>query len=49
MEMARKTWEMENNIVVLPPSDEIFRYDAEQQQRILTARPWEKDPNFLRT
>lgn len=39
---------MENNIVVLPPSDEIFRYDAEQQQRILTARPWEKDPNFFK-
>uniref|UniRef100_A0A182RQ33 MPN domain-containing protein n=1 Tax=Anopheles funestus TaxID=62324 RepID=A0A182RQ33_ANOFN len=48
MEMARKTWEMENNIVVLPPSDEIFRYDAEQQQRILTARPWEKDPNYFK-
>ncbi|KFB47242.1 hypothetical protein ZHAS_00015265 [Anopheles sinensis] len=48
MDTARKTWEMENNIVTLPASDEIFRYDAEQQQRILTARPWEKDPHFFK-
>lgn len=47
-EMAKKTWEMENNIETIPSSDEIFKYDAQQQQQILTARPWEKDPHFFK-
>lgn len=37
-EMARKTWEMENDIETLPASDEIFRYDAQEQQQFLSAR-----------
>jgi COP9 signalosome complex subunit 5 len=34
-ENARKTWELENNIETIPACDEIFRYDAKQQQQIL--------------
>jgi COP9 signalosome complex subunit 5 len=37
-EMARKTWELENEVETLPPSDEIFRYDAQQQQQIQSSR-----------
>lgn len=47
-EMARKTWELENDIETISASDEIFRYDAQQQQHILTAKPWEKDPHFFK-
>lgn len=46
--MAQKTWEIENKIETLPPSDEIFRYDAAEQQQILAARPWDKDPHFFK-
>lgn len=37
-ENARKTWEIENEIETLPASDEIFRYDAQEQQQFLAAR-----------
>lgn len=47
-ELARKTWELENNIETIPPCDDIFKYDAAQQQQILTSRPWEKDPHFFK-
>lgn len=35
---ARKTWEIENDIETLPASDEIFRYDAQEQQQFLASR-----------
>lgn len=37
-ETARKTWEIENEIETLPASDEIFRYDSQEQQQFLAAR-----------
>lgn len=39
-ETARKTWEIENEIETLPASDEIFRYDAQEQQQFLSARKY---------
>jgi hypothetical protein len=47
-EMAKKTWELENNIETLPASDDIYKYDAEEQKQILSARPWDKDPHFFK-
>lgn len=38
MEIARKTWEIENDIETIPASDEIFRFDAQEQQSMLAAR-----------
>lgn len=46
-ETARKTWELENNIVTLPSCDEIFSYNAEQQRQILDAKPWVGN-NFIK-
>lgn len=37
-ESAQKRWEIENEIETLPPSDEIFRYDGQEQQQFLSAR-----------
>lgn len=37
-ETARKSWEIENDIETLPSSDDIFRYDAQEQQQFLAAR-----------
>lgn len=46
--VARATWELENNIEVIPAGDEIFRYNADQQKQVLESKPWEKDPHFFK-
>ena len=38
--MAQKRWEMENNIEQV---DSIFRYNAQKQREILSAKPWSKE------
>lgn len=45
---AQKTWEMANNIMEVSAGDEIYKYDRQQQQSLLTAKPWEKDPHFFK-
>lgn len=37
-EMAKKTWELENNIETIPQCDEIYRYDASKMQQIIAAK-----------
>ncbi|KAF9416429.1 hypothetical protein HW555_006190 [Spodoptera exigua] len=46
--IAQKTWVMSNNIETVSSVDEIYRYDKKQQQDILAAKPWEKDPHFFK-
>lgn len=46
--IAQKTWELSNNIETISTVDEIYRYDRKEQQDILTAKPWEKDPHFFK-
>lgn len=41
--IAKKTWELENNMQSVNTIDDIFKYDKQQQQDILTAKPWEKE------
>ena len=43
--IAQKTWEMANKIT---ESEEIYKYDRNVQQNMLTAKPWEKDPHFFK-
>lgn len=45
-EMAKKSWELENNIST---ADEIYKFDAAQQTQIQSSRPWEKDPYYFKT
>jgi COP9 signalosome complex subunit 5 len=45
---ARKTWDMSNNIMEVSTSEEIYKYDRNQQQSMLAAKPWEKDPHFFK-
>jgi COP9 signalosome complex subunit 5 len=47
-EMAKKTWEMENNIETIPASDEIYKYDVTEHQQMLSSRPWDKDPHYFK-
>lgn len=44
-EIAKKSWELENNISTV---DEIYKYDAAQQTQIQAQRPWEKDPYYFK-
>ncbi|XP_020602892.1 COP9 signalosome complex subunit 5-like [Orbicella faveolata] len=46
--MAFKTWEMSNSIETVNSVDEIFKYDRQQQQEILQAKPWQKDPHYFK-
>jgi COP9 signalosome complex subunit 5 len=41
--MAQKTWEMSNSMEAVGSVDEIYHYNKQQQQDILTAKPWEKE------
>jgi len=41
--IARKTWELQNNIENIGTVDEIYRYDDKQQKDILTTKPWERE------
>lgn len=45
---SQKTWEMSNAVESVTVLDDIFKYDRQQQQDILTAKPWEKDPHFFK-
>lgn len=47
-EIAQKTWEMSNNIMEVNASEEIYKYDRAQQQSMLAAKPWDKDPHFFK-
>ena len=46
--IAQKTWEMSNNIMEVNASEEIYKYDRQQQQSLLAAKPWDKDPYFFK-
>ncbi|CAG0912921.1 unnamed protein product [Notodromas monacha] len=48
--IAKRSWEAANNIEVVPSTwtDDIFHYDRNEQQQILAAKPWEKDPHFFK-
>ncbi|KAI1287605.1 COP9 signalosome complex subunit 5 [Halotydeus destructor] len=46
--MAQDTWELSNNVEAVQSVDEIYKYNKKQQQDILTAKPWEKDPNYFK-
>lgn len=41
--IAQKTWEMSNKIETVNSVDDIYRFDKQQQQDILLAKPWEKE------
>uniref|UniRef100_A0A7M5WTP0 COP9 signalosome complex subunit 5 n=1 Tax=Clytia hemisphaerica TaxID=252671 RepID=A0A7M5WTP0_9CNID len=47
-EMAKKTYELQNNIETVNTVDEIYKYSQEQQQEILSRKPWTKDPHYFK-
>uniref|UniRef100_A0A7M5WTM2 COP9 signalosome complex subunit 5 n=1 Tax=Clytia hemisphaerica TaxID=252671 RepID=A0A7M5WTM2_9CNID len=47
-EMAKKTYELQNNIETVNTVDEIYKYSQEKQQEILSRKPWTKDPHYFK-
>jgi len=47
-EMAKKTFELQNNVETVSAVDEIYKYSREQQQEILSRKPWTKDPHYFK-
>lgn len=42
-DIARKTWELSNNMESVNSVDEVYRYDEKQQKDIQSAKPWDKE------
>ena len=40
---ARKAFETANRVQAVNSADEIFKYDAEEQMKILSERPWQRE------
>ncbi|EPZ33258.1 JAB1/Mov34/MPN/PAD-1 domain-containing protein [Rozella allomycis CSF55] len=45
--LARKTFELENEIKPLINNDEMYNFDAEEQKKILNEKPWTTDPKYF--
>jgi len=42
---ARKRWEIENNVEL---TDEIYKFDSDENDKIREAEPWKKDPHYFK-
>lgn len=45
---AQATFELSNNITTVSSVDAIFKYNHAQQQELLSAKPWAKDPHYFK-
>jgi len=49
MDLAQKTWELDNNVqLVNPERDALYTYDAEEQKAVNAAKPWRTDPHHFK-
>jgi COP9 signalosome complex subunit 5 len=39
---------MANNVLEVAASEDIYKYDSEEQRSMLRAKPWEKDNHFFK-
>ncbi|KAF8656965.1 hypothetical protein AX16_002320 [Volvariella volvacea WC 439] len=46
---ALQTFSLTNNIVEVPPEDEIYKFDAEANKKLNREAPWSRDPHFFKT
>ncbi|KAL5521647.1 RRI1 [Sanghuangporus sanghuang] len=46
---AFKTFSLENDILQVPPQDEIFRFDPDAYRESVKGQPWKADPNHFKT
>ncbi|KXJ94559.1 Mov34/MPN/PAD-1 family protein [Microdochium bolleyi] len=49
MEVAMKSWEVDNDIELVDPvRDALYNYDNERQKQINAEKPWRKDPKHFK-
>ncbi|KAI1334181.1 JAB1/Mov34/MPN/PAD-1 ubiquitin protease-domain-containing protein [Xylariaceae sp. FL0016] len=49
MELAMKSWEMDNGVQLVDPArDALYAYSPERQQKANEARPWKSDPHHFK-
>ncbi|OQV16888.1 COP9 signalosome complex subunit 5 [Hypsibius exemplaris] len=48
-EIAKRGWEWQNSVQPVRNVDDLFRFNEEEHQRMVAAKPWEKDVNFFKT
>ena len=41
--MARKNFELNNDMITLDPSDLVFAYDAQKNRQVNDAKPWKSE------
>ncbi|KAH8917064.1 Mov34-domain-containing protein [Atractiella rhizophila] len=44
---SKLTWELANDVQPIE-ADKIFRYDGDEQRKILEQRPWKQDPHYFK-
>ncbi|KAK9448425.1 JAB1/Mov34/MPN/PAD-1 ubiquitin protease-domain-containing protein [Limtongia smithiae] len=45
---AQRGFEIENNVATIDARDAIYQFDEEEKRRVLTEKPWTKDPNYFK-
>lgn len=48
MEIAQKTWEINNQIQEVNSIDETYRYDETAHRNLLNEKPWEKSVDYFK-
>ncbi|KAI1760145.1 JAB1/Mov34/MPN/PAD-1 ubiquitin protease-domain-containing protein [Hypoxylon sp. FL1150] len=48
MEVAMKSWELDNDIKLVDPTrDALYNYSSERQDQVNDAKPWRENPNYF--
>eukprot|EP00803_Ostreobium_quekettii_P006100 evm.model.scf_1560.5 EVM.evm.TU.scf_1560.5 scf_1560:37088-37239(+) len=45
---ARQRWELENSVQPVGDSDELLRFNRQEQQTMHQRKPWAKDPHHFK-
>jgi len=47
--VAFKSFSLTNNVLEVPPQDEIYRFDPEANKKLNREAPWTKDPHYFKS
>lgn len=46
---ALKSWTLTNTINEISPHDAIYKFDSEENRKIMREQPWTKDPHYFKS
>ncbi|KLU89096.1 COP9 signalosome complex subunit 5 [Magnaporthiopsis poae ATCC 64411] len=50
MDVALKSWELDNNVRLIDPArDALYNYNIDAQKELQDRKPWSKDPNYFKS